>query len=260
MRVVCDTNIWYKFHTHPSLLNNLDGAKLVLTFNTLNEFAQSINLLKKPIFYKNVAKSIVDNHHEAILHNPFHHIKSIDDNEWQPDSKLGHQLLKNVVKLVDIPDKEIIEFIKKNYGQLENKISEGHAGLDKSTDDFNTIIDEIRSEVKTLPKKEYRQLNLTNDNQMLVSYMVEENTQSNISIDFDWSEIELFTSVMDCYFKDLALQSGSKIAYNDWIDLFNLVYVNSGMKYWTCEKKWIRIVDESIGSLSSYLYKPQSVS
>jgi len=256
MKVVCDTNIWYRLHANPNIFNKKGDLKLVLTFNTLNEFAQSSNMVNHPIFYKSVAKAIINHHDQTILHNPFHHIKVIDDINWKTTSRLGEKLYEEVKLLAFTPDEDIIEYLNNNGDKLSNEISNSHSDLDIGTEHANNLLQQVKREVKSIPKNRFRGLDLMKDIKNLISKMVEQQIRCSLSDNFDWSKLELFIEVIDYYFKDLALQSKSKIEPNDWIDLFNLVYVNPGIKYWTYEKKWIRIIDDRINQ-SKYLFKPQ---
>lgn len=62
---------------------------------------------------------------------------------------------------------------------------------------------------------------------------------------------ELFFKVLDCYFK--CLEVGEyKWQRNDLFDLFNMAYVRKGDKYWTYERKWLKLIKEA--GCERYLY------
>lgn len=63
------------------------------------------------------------------------------------------------------------------------------------------------------------------------------------------------------YISDLLLCERQKVAElrgqevwkrNDLFDLYNLAYVRRGDKYWTNEKKWIKLIKEA--GCEKYLY------
>lgn len=49
---------------------------------------------------------------------------------------------------------------------------------------------------------------------------------------FDWGKIALFVETFDYWLRELTSTSRQP-RHNDFVDLFNLVYVEPGMKYWT---------------------------
>jgi hypothetical protein len=44
------------------------------------------------------------------------------------------------------------------------------------------------------------------------------------------------------YFKDLEVNTTMKIKDNDWIDIFNILYVSPKDKYFTKDNTWLRII------------------
>ena len=52
------------------------------------------------------------------------------------------------------------------------------------------------------------------------------------------------------------LETGAKIMKaNDWMDLFQLIYVQPSEKYWTREKYWIEQISKA--GMTKYLYVAQ---
>lgn len=67
------------------------------------------------------------------------------------------------------------------------------------------------------------------------------------------NKIELLMRTLDHLNKTL-VTSKMKFEENDWFDLSILGYVQPGDKYWTKEKKWIRLIKEA--GCEEYLFKP----
>ena len=72
----------------------------------------------------------------------------------------------------------------------------------------------------------------------------------SIPNDFDWDKIELFIKVFERFLKEI-IMTKKVVKANDWYDVFNLIYVRKGDKYWTNEKYWLRLIDDS--GMSRYL-------
>ncbi len=72
-------------------------------------------------------------------------------------------------------------------------------------------------------------------------------------VQFDWERLELFEEVLHLFFKDLELGARS-MEGNDFIDLFLMLYVIPGRKYWTKEKKWINYIKQA-GLEDKYLFQ-----
>jgi hypothetical protein len=92
----------------------------------------------------------------------------------------------------------------------------------------------------------------------VISYFTKSNYGKEYMVDPNdnrWDEFELFLLAWEIYHKELNLGS-EKLKENDWIDLFNLVYVKPGFKYWTEDKKWIRIFNLN-DKLKKYIFVPK---
>lgn len=257
MKVICDTNIWYELYDNPSLLNQLNHIELVLTFNSLNEFRRSYNS-KNPTLYQGVAKAIINFHDEYFYLNPFQYIKKLDHGNWQPKVEHGKGILDELNKLAEMPNELVVQHVQQIGEDLDTVIKESHENLEEGNSAINDLLQSIRKSISKIPKDDYRQFDMKNDLIDLISLLVKEDTGVEVSPRFDWTQLELFLAVTECYFKDLALSTNAKIKQNDWIDLFNLIYVNPGMKYWTRENKWIQIIKRV--DLEPYLFEINSLS
>lgn len=67
----------------------------------------------------------------------------------------------------------------------------------------------------------------------------------------DLAPFELFNAVFSSWLIEIQLGKCTPVV-NDLIDLFNMLYVTTGDKYWTAEKKWIRKINEL--GLGHYLF------
>lgn len=69
--------------------------------------------------------------------------------------------------------------------------------------------------------------------------------------DYKFEQIQLFLNTFVEYFFKLDV-GGMRVQPNDAYDFYNLIYVQPGMKYFTLEKRWLRIIEDS--GMSHYLF------
>lgn len=128
-------------------------------------------------------------------------------------------------------------------------------------DRINNGLQKIRDEIKkTDGKKRHRLVDFTVSWKKFISEIVsiysKEHCEKEYKIGINnkaWEKLEFFLYTWESYFKILEIEK-RRFDKNDWGDLFNLVYVQPGFKYWTLEKKWNTIFKEN-DRLSKYQFE-----
>ena len=244
--IICDTSIWYELAKGLINVNKLDNVKLIATEVNLHEIAYSPNLLKKFELIKDAARSMKKYRNDIILTNPYEHIISLFDNTYKPNYKKAELFLKQIDILINIDD--ISEVSPNNISSIEKSLEKYHDAFRPLLDSINEKIAQNREDIQSFGGKyEFRKLNFLDSRKLDVitiinSYSTNVN-KKELKIDdsaFDWEKIEFFLEVFDEYYKLLVLRNNGKFHLNDWHDLYNMVYVKPGFKYWTNDKIWQR--------------------
>ena len=247
MEVICDTHIWYELGNSEKELVNDKNVILVTTFNSIDEFSRTENLLINPEYtMKGIQAMFKYSRNHAIYEPPLIYLKKLADPNYNYDinSELG----------------TILEFTSKvaNGVKIDFDKSEEYSNFCKSRKDdlafvsniFNEESANIKARIKNL--KNHRKEDSLPINRDLISLFVASATKSDgIPTGFDWKQIELFENVLKVYFN--SLETGEyKSEPNDWFDLFLLIYVQPNRKLWTKEKKWLTLIKRA--NMSHYLF------
>jgi hypothetical protein len=246
MEIICDTNIWYAIGNSFVLK---DDNKLVVTFNSIDEFSRTEKLLDKPDHtMRAVQKMFKYSRNHAIFPPPLYYLL------WLGDNNFSYQLNTrdlNILGFTELiarghevkPDKQDI------YRQF---CQERKAELKTAASLFSEFVHEINENAKA--KKIPFTLESKEGIRLLISKFVQGETGKTLPVNFNWSHIDLFESVFHVFYDKL--EKGSMtMTSNDWYDLLLLVYVQPDRKVWTNEGKWIDII-KSIGR-ENYLYSPE---
>lgn len=249
MEVICDTHIWYELGNTEKESVIDDSIKLITTFNSIDEFSRTENLLRNFDYTrKGIQAMFKYSRTHAIYEPPLIYLKKLANPEFQYDIQAQQgSILKftsNVARGQEIDlekSEEYRAFCKERKADLEavSKI-------------FNDQSAQIKSNIKDL--KKHREENSIPLNRQLISLFVEKASKSDgLPADFNWGLIELFENVLKVYFN--ALETGEyKSDPNDWYDLFLLIYVQPGRKVWTKEKRWLTLINRC--GMEKYLYNP----
>lgn len=248
MEIICDTNIWYGLG-NGFIASNLvgEGDKLIATFNNIDEFSRTTNLIDKPEETRKAVQAMFKySGKHPIIEPPLFYIRKLSDESYSYE--------------ITSDDEAILLFTEKiaKGHQIEvsksaqyRKYSEGRKGnLQSVANIFNTESQRIKSEIKSIKKhRKHRSIELIRG---MLSLFVKAQTGEGIYADFDFSKIELLENTIDCFFKEL--ETGATImTSNDWYDLFIMAYVTPERGYWTQDRKWIRLIKEA--GMGKYLYQ-----
>jgi hypothetical protein len=253
MKIICDTNVWYKIAEGVFSKEKLQELHLVATFNNIKEVAKTPNLIDKYEFVAEVVRSIFRYKKEVIFFSPFVHIAKLKDPRYEFDI---HANMGDILKFTELIAKG--HEIKQDKKEEFKAFIEGmKKDLEAVTAPWNKEVDRIKGNITD--KKTHKKEDPTELNRALISYMVEVATNGKVSLKdgFDWSQLELLEKTLSAYFLELEI-SGMKIDENDWFDLFLLAYVQPGSLVWTYEKRWLIMIKEK-AKLGKYLFDPASL-
>jgi hypothetical protein len=247
MDVICDTNVWYGIGKGTIDNSKLSAdVKLIATYNNIDEFARTKNLIRIPNDTRNAIQSMFKfSSKHAIYQPPLIHLKQLSEPSYSYDirEKLGNMLnftaqIANGHAIASDQTEEYSSFCDQRKNDLKSV-----------ADLFNKQAQQIKPNIKDL--KAHRKEDSILLNRELISLFVSKAAGKGLDITFNWTSIELFENVLKVFFN--ALETGEFVAQpNDWYDLFILLYVQPGMKFWTKEKKWIRFIKEA--GMESYLF------
>jgi hypothetical protein len=182
---------------------------------------------------------------------------SIFDNSFKPDNSLNEKLLVDFSQFMEITDFSDVTESAVLYNR--NLIDEKKSEKRFVSEFINRVLIKTQYEIR---HKHIKKLHLKYDHInswkefiiIIIGAYSKENYKKDFNISIDdsrWKLLDFFLNVWSEYFKLLDVQVGRKFHDNDIHDLFNLVYVQPNMKYWTREKgSWVNCIinNESLNS------------
>lgn len=243
--IICDTHIWYEIG-NGRITDIPKNCKLVATFNSIDEFSRTKNLVNHPEYtMKGVQAMFKYSREHAIYEPPLVYLKKLSDKTYKYEVVEKHY---NILRFTEkVAKGHAIDLSKtEEYSKFcEERKNE----LQSVSDIFNQQAAQLKAKIKDL--KAHRRENSIPLNRELISLFVAKATGTDgLPKDFDWKKIELFENVLKVYFN--ALETGEiQSDANDWYDLFLLIYVMPGRKIWTKEKKWLRLIKQA--GMEAYL-------
>lgn len=255
--VICDTNIWYDLANKKYDKSLLIRDQLIGTSINLREIASSPYLISNLNLIVNAIKSITKFHDKIFIDNCMDHLITIFHKDYLAISKTEEDILNGFTTLINI---NINDIPAERFKEVKRRLNNITVPSQNLVDQINNGLPEIRQKIKqSIGKKKHRQTDFTRTWKIFISELVsiysKENCEKEYVIDIDdenWKNIDLFITTWERYFNKLELEK-RKIRKNDWPDLFNLVYVQPGYKYWTSDKIWNQIFDEN-DNLKTYKY------
>ncbi len=248
MKVICDTNVWYKIASGkfvpPPKIELVATEFSVYEFVSTEVAIHDVQLLQKAI------KSIFDVGSGMISVDPFYYFlrNSLDRFDFD-ESVLSKNMKRTFNDLLRmdfsknpvIPRDISIQVIRESREQRENRV--------QYAESMNSILPEKRKRINLkIGKEEY----LKGDQSELVKDLVYKWTTNylktnNDAVEFDqlnWGSIELFLRATENFYKKLDTTKEMKFKPNDVTDWLNLLYVEPGMKYLTFDNRWKNLILE----------------
>ncbi len=256
-KVICDTNIWYYLGDESIDPQKLNDYCLVATFNNFLELNTSPKTVKNFPKVHKAAIAIKKHSCSQILENPILHLTRLLDPHFQDkryDYNIGMRHWNEIVLISGLPDNHVPN--SKTQSLYQQNIDQRQAD--------GQILASLENERALNFRKIARKLwragknNYWNvANKMIIKAIMTElqlysNGNLEIQIEKGFEKIELFISAFIIYYKNLEM-GGMVAKPNDLVDLYNLLYVQPGMLYFTRETRWIAIIEEA--GMGHYLLK-----
>jgi hypothetical protein len=255
-KVVCDTNIWFDLGEGRLDHNKFKDQCLIATFYNFEELTTTPKTVSDFHKVRRACKAILEHSCDQILENSILYLAKLVNSRHE-DTKdhygLGKKNWDEVAlmgKLSEgfIPTPEMLTLYQQN---IDNKVRESNAVAEIE----NRLAAEVKKQARKTwneDKKNYYKSSLKGIIGMLNSALKDCQAIQLLTKDFDIGQIGLFIGAWIEYYRQLeVLKMVAKP--NDMYDLFNLIYVKPGMKYFTQEGRWNRIIIEA--GLEHYIFK-----
>lgn len=251
VEIICDTHIWYELGNGRNDIVIPDNVKLIATFNSIDEFSRTENLVINPDYTRKGIQAMFEySRSHAIYEPPLIYLKRLSDSTFPYDVLKEQGSILNFTS--NVAKGAGIELSKSE--EYRSFCKDRKADLESVSQIFNEQSVTIKKNIKSFSK--HREEDSIPLNRKLISMFVEKATKSGgLPDNFDWKLVELFENVLKVYFN--SLETGEyKSNPNDWYDLFLLIYVQPNRKLWTKEKKWLTLIDRC--GMNAYLFNPKS--
>lgn len=247
-KIITDTNIWYSV-TQEQVDKISKTYRFVLPITVLSELYTSPNTHKSPESLLTLKKAI-----RMVLYNA----RFVDFIYFDPFEFLLKDVKADLTPRLSVAWylNEFEYLIKFDFDKLKTAhpvrfdISGLSNYLNKQSIIYKKRVDADKIGFKKLDTRKFTEnyiLKLANDN--LQSF----NSSFPIVPNLDYVKYELLINTFDDLLREIS-KSGKKIRNNDWIDIFNLAYVNNDDLYWTNEKSIVKSIQD-VG-LNHYLFQP----
>lgn len=244
MKIILDTNIWYYLGVDEILFAKFKNLPVAPTSLNLSEIQKSDNIINNVDLVKNALIKIFYFKNNIIFENPFIYLAQLNSSPYYDNRQLL-PLLKVLVKISKgyrfkdeqkIKIKQTIDLIRSDFKLLARL--------------FNEKAEELR--LKNKHSKAWKEEDTLHITINLINYIVEvvTNNEKNL-FGFDFSQIELFVKTLDLFFNEIET-TGMTIKDNDWNDLAILAYVQPNDKYYTNDKRWVKLIKAA--GMEHYLF------
>jgi len=245
MKIIADTNIWYYLGQDQELFEKVKEEPIRPTFVNIYELSKSDNILNNEELSRAAIQRLFDYNSKVIYAPPFIYVAQLHNKfRYNPMQEIG-VWLKFTEKFAE---GYTIESSRRD--DFKKEIDKIREDLNSGADFFNQEAEKIRERIKD--KKAHKQKDTLQGTGGFINFIVESVTDKRYNLNnFDLNQIELLVRTLDHYFKTIET-SKMKIRDNDWFDFSILAYVQPGDKYWTNDKKWIKLIQEA--GCDNYLY------
>jgi hypothetical protein len=243
--VICDTNIWYAIADGSIDKAKLNGLNLVLTFNSLVEFASTDLLYKKPLLVREAVLAALVFSNKIDLRPSFNIVSEVLVKNHKHDLSEGFFLLEEARVYTRMKDKDIYHRMSK---EMIHSINSRQDEIQGVCDHINKDqLPQIRNNLENkTEKKIHANRNMLEPTIAFYKFLLGLKTQDLLFLDNpDSKTINALLHGTIAFFKDLELRSERKFKRNDWFDMMNLAYVNGPETlYWTNDKSWINLLKQ----------------
>jgi hypothetical protein len=250
MKIIADTNIWYYLGENIELFKEVENYNIFPTFANIYELSKSDNILNNENLSRLAIQRLFAFKTNVIYPPPFTFISILNNNfEFDTLNEIGDWLLFTE----KFAKGHSIEPSKKEEFKIE--IDKIRKDLQSGADIFNKEAEKFRSQI--LDNKKHKKENSIQSTSNFINYVVKTTSLNKYSLEgFDLNQIELLVRTLDHFFKTIETTK-MKIHDNDWFDFAILAYIQPGDKFWTNDKKWIRLIKEA--GCENYLLQEKNV-
>ena len=261
-KIYCDTNIWYDIGEGTISKNTLKGLRLVATFNNLIELTHTIKLGEKADIQKvhRAVNALLNCAEEINLSPPIELIVRINSPSFKIDKKFGVKMLNSLKRFALMTPEEIGPDVILEMKKIAKEI---RYPAEELLDWVNDVkLPEIRKNIESgIGFHEHEKLDgkpgVTNLIKTITELYVKQYYESIKGFECLYIP-EPFLSSFTRYFKYLEITDGKRMKLNDWIDGFNLLYIDKRCLYWTNEgkgklKNWRKYIID--GGMEHILFK-----
>ncbi|NEM99326.1 lipocalin/fatty acid-binding family protein [Pontibacter burrus] len=245
MKIVCDTNIWYHLGEDEALFQTVKDLPLAPSFINIYELTKTPNFLGNEEKVRSAIQKMFYFQKYAIFEPPFIHVAKMHNSfDYDLEREVGVYLkFTELVARGETIRPEKLEDFKK-FIELKR------LDLEKASSDFNEIAVKVKREIKD--KRVHSNQDTSGITGAFINFCVEWATGGKYNLEgFNLNNIELLIRVLDLFFLRMEVSS-MKIGANDWNDFAILSYVQPGDKYWTKEKRWLRLIAEA--GMENYIH------
>lgn len=248
MVVVCDLNVWYD---HDRSQRGA-GVTQVGTWMNVFELAQTPNWFKKLEFTRAAAISLINESGELRMDNPWARVAALSKmsfvgaNDYSAEDRLEFlSLMANGSSLTEDGLVKLRARIDDRKQSLVG-LAEGLGKATRAIREVGGVLNVNSTRIQTDVLRSLLSIELNKWAGELVD-----------PDDVNWADIELFMNALHEFVFGVDSIKSSP-AGNDFGDLFNLLYVNPGERYWTNEKYWNRVIKRA--GMGHYLFSANEVS
>jgi hypothetical protein len=246
MEIVCDTNIWYELGQTPPMKDFLKEHQLIGTFHAIDELSRTSNLIGHYDYTRSAIQALMTFSKPIFYEPPLIYLKRLNKPNFSFNPAKELKSILNFTMLIA----NGIDIVKDKQQDFKTYCENRRNELQKAADFFNEKAAKIKP--KITHKEKHRKEDSIPVNRKLISFFVASSCKdTGLDETFDWSNVELFESVLKVVFNDMEI-GAMTLTMNDWYDLFNLIYVTPGRLYWTREKKWINLIKKA--GMEKYLF------
>lgn len=246
--VICDTNIWYYLADGTIDPDNLKNQSLVATFYNFEELITSPNTLTNFQQVRKAAKAIVDHSDKLILENAFLYLANLIDPRFE-DKRYSYNL--GIRNWAEIKRMAALDDSFQLSSELRAAYQMTAASRVNNGKDVAQIENDFVQKVKTHSKKVWKENSSKYFRERFKGIVFELNDYMKVfsdgKIEFKTTQlnnIEFFITAFLQFSRNLEIAKWV-VQPNDAYDLYNLIYVRPGDKYFTREKRWKNLINEA---------------
>lgn len=243
--IICDTNIWYSAEQ----LARIDPkTRILATLISLLELCRTPWSLDQMDISRLACNQLVRYNKGICVYNPIRHIAikaglGVDD----LNKEQVHDCMSFIAAIADgdeIDPNRREAFKDMIYCEREKLVI--------IADQLNKLVDRVR--LDGVDKRDpNRGQDISLAKAFITSHIALSVKSEVVSEQINWDEAELFLKTLHWLFLDFEV-SRRRWQPNDIYDLYNLAYVGKSDRYWTLDRRWVRVIESA--NMGHYLYDP----